>query len=130
MNNEELMKKLQICIEEYMKLQSENEALQSENEALQNYIIAQEEAKEQLNTCIVETNKIINRSKENLKSAEKCIAEMQFLVEYYQKTTSIMLEQLEISVERIKEEDGDIDKIIQEIKLTKESIHNLNNIDL
>lgn len=123
MNNEELMQKLKICVEEYKKLQIENEELK-------NMIVMEEEINRQLDTCIKETNKIIIGSKENLKSAEKCITEMQFLVDYYQRTTVILMERLINKAEQIKSKDGDIDEIIQEIKSTKESMDNLNNIDL
>ena len=121
MNEKDMKKKMEYCIREYQKIKEENELLEQKVTLL-------EENNDKLVSCLRESNRIINTTKNDLQNSIEAIEDLRNLISYYEKATISLFQELENRVANIIEKEEDTKEIQQAIEQVKEDMKNLNNI--
>ena len=121
MNNEEMRKKMEFCIKEYQKIKEKNELLEEKIDIL-------EENNSRLISCLQESGRIINVTKDDLQNSIDVINDLKRIVDYYEGATISIIQQLESKVAEIIKKEEDTKEIQEAIAQVKEEIINLNNI--
>ena len=121
MNNEEMKKKMEFCIKEYQKIKEKNELLEEKIDIL-------EENNSRLISCLQESGRIINVTKDDLQNSIDVINDLKRIVDYYEGATISIIQQLESKVAEIIKKEEDTKEIQEAIAQVKEEIINLNNI--
>lgn len=130
MNNKDLMQQLQLCVNEYKKLQIENERLLKENEEQKQQLANMQSNTSSILSCVKESDRVVKNALEDLKEAEEVIEGLRGLIDYYEKATVMMFQELDKKVDNIMKKNEGIEEIKKEIEKTKEDLINLNNMIL
>lgn len=112
MSNEELVKKLQQCVNEYRKLKKENEKLKQQ-------LIEEKELSNTLDSCVRESARVIETTKESVDNAQSIIKEMKELILFYEQSVSIMFDTLNMRIKNIINNESNRD---ENIKLLKKEV--------